>query len=147
MARGQKMLKVVGILMIVFGGIGVISGLTTVATLETFLRTTRESFAFLGSSLPGTNGQWAFYYTMGLILSLFDVFVGIMGLKFCSDTSKANLHLAFGISVIGLYLLMYIIGGAMGLLSGFMALTWVAMPIGFVLPILYIVGAVKNKRQ
>ena len=89
---------------------------------------------------------WVIYYAMGLFHVCYRIFIGIMGIANCRKIRRAGFLLMLGIGDIVIMASSYIFMGlSMGFygymdgISGFTSL------LGFALPILYIIGAVKNK--
>ena len=133
-APGKNFLLIVGILYIVFGGLSVITSAGGLATADYWDRV-----------FPTANDMsWSVYYTIFLIGSLFHVFIGIMGV-----VNRTRLERASTLRVLGGIDIGYVIFGAIlgfvvftSALGGFVAVF--TLVLGFVLPILYIVGAQKN---
>ena len=74
--------------------------------------------------------------------SVAELIAGIIGVKNCAKPEKATSCLVFGI-IVAIFNLLGIIIGAVGG-SGF---NFVSLIIGLVLPVLFIVGAVMNKKS
>ncbi len=127
-APGKGLLKVVSILFIIFGAI---------ATIVSFL-------ALIGSAaITAYLGDLGIVLILAtaimLIASVLELVLGIVGLKKCSDPEKAGLFIVTGIILCVLTLVSMIMNIAS---AGFSAISL----IGFVLPVLYIVGGAMNKK-
>lgn len=121
-APGKGILKVVSILFIIFGAIATIFSI----------------IALIGSSMVSSvfGGLGAILVVatiIALISSLLELVLGIVGLKKCADPSQANFFIVTGIVLC-----------VLNLVSMIMSFSVLSL-IGFVLPILYIVGGVQNK--
>lgn len=128
-APGKGLLKVVSILFIIFGAIATIISL----------------IAVLGAAaLTAYAGELAAVLMIGMILllvvSVLELILGIVGLKKCGDPAKAGFFIVTGIVLCALSLLSIILtltnGGTFDVTGG----------VGFILPILYIVGGSMNKK-
>ena len=136
-APGKNFLFVTGILYIVFGGMGIITSAVGLATANYWDRT-----------LPIANDMsWSVHYTIALISSLFYIFVGIMGVINCARLEKASILRVLGCIDIGHVILSAILVAVVfsGALGGFTVVC--TLVLGFVLPILFIIGAQKNHSQ
>ena len=130
--KANGLLKVVGILMIIFGALGMIFGLIAVIGVGALA-------ALLGADANvGLLTVAAILYLIGTIITFI---AGIVGVKNAAKPEKAQTCIIFGIlaaafSVLGNILTM--VGGgsfnAFGLLSG------------LVIPVLYLIGAFQNKK-
>lgn len=126
-APGKTLLKVVSILFIIFGAIALIVSI----------------IALIGASVVAALVPLAGILIVGtiimIIVSVLELVLGIIGLKKCGDPSQANFFIVSGIilCVLALVSLIFSIAG-----GGFN----VTSLIGFVLPILYIVGGFMNKK-
>lgn len=127
-APGKGMLKVVSILFIIFGGIAAI-----------FMLIALFGAMAAASLLGGFAIGLVLLAIFGLLLAAVDIVIGIIGLKKCADPSQAGFFIVTGIVLCVLQLISLIWGIAS---SGFDFLSF----IGFVLPILYIVGGNMNKK-
>jgi hypothetical protein len=130
MAKGSTMLKVVGILMIIFGAIGIIISIT----------------AFAGVALldaAGANMGLAYVAcVISLLGSVAELVTGIMGVINCEKPEKAQLLMTCAIVIIALSLLGNII---FPLIAG-SGVSVVSFLIGLILPGLFIFGAIQNKQ-
>lgn len=127
-AKGSGFLKVTGILMIIGGAISLIMAIIAIVSIA--------ALAAMGAS----SGILYFAGILVLVSAAIELVAGIMGVKNCKSPEKANTCLVFGILVIALSVLGNIInvaGGASFNVASFL--------VGLVLPVLYIIGAIKNK--
>ncbi len=121
-APGKGILKVVSILFIIFGAI---------ATLLSIIGLV-GSAALLGY-VDALGGVLMVAMVVSLIVSALELILGIVGLKKCDDPSQAIFFIATGIVLC-----------VLGLVSIIMSFQVTSL-IGFVLPLLYIIGGVQNK--
>lgn len=129
--KGKNYLKVTGILMIIGGCIGIIGGiiaLISVGALATLLETSMGSL-MLGSLLV-------------LISSIIQLFAGIMGVRDCARPEKAQNCIVIGAMAAVLSVVGNLISVAAG--NGFNVMNMIT---GLILPVLYIVGAMLNKKD
>lgn len=134
--KGRLMLKVVGILYIIFAALGILAGLVAIA-----------GGAALGITGGGESlalGLGALAMILGFVAILSSVFslVGILGVKWCNRPDKAGTLFVLGIILIVL--------AALSLLSSFSgdsSSSVVSGLIGLVLPVLYTLGAWQNKQS
>ena len=134
--KGKGLLKVVGILMIIGGALSIIMSIIAIAGVGalTYLADGDLSSAQLNPTI---------IYTSCVVLgSVAELIAGIIGVKNCAKPEKATSCLVFGI-IVAIFNLLGIIIGAVGG-SGF---NFVSLVIGLVLPVLFIVGAVMNKKS
>lgn len=127
-APGKGLLKVISILFIVFG---------VIATIVSVV-------ALIGSAaLTAYLGDLGIILVIAtvvmLIASVLELVMGILGIKKCSDPAKAGFFITTGIILCILTLASMIMNIAS---AGFS----VTSLIGFVLPVLYIVGGIMNKK-
>ncbi len=118
---GKGFLKVCGILMIIGGGLGVITMFTTMGFLMA-----------LGLS---------FLAIFGIVGSALQLVTGILGVVHCNNASKAGLLLALGVVSLALLVVSSVI---LPMMYG-TAINFVSIVTGAVLPVLFIIGALKNK--
>ena len=121
-APGKGILKVVSILFIIFGAIA------TIFSIIALIGSTMASSLF-----GGLVAILVIATIIALISSLLELVLGIVGLKKCADPSQANFFIVTGIILC-----------VLNLVSMIMSFSVLSL-IGFVLPILYIVGGVQNK--
>ena len=127
-APGRGFLKVVGILYVIFSGLGILLALLAMA-----------GTAALGSVLGINTSILTLLYVIMLVSSGYGLFLGIIGIKHCNDLGKAGFVRTCGIVDLVLRSLVVIWGGVMMGFSGV-----VLESFGLVLPILFLVGASKN---
>lgn len=127
--KGRKFLKVTGILMIIGAAFGIIGGIIAmigVGALAAVLETSAVGL-MLASVLV-------------LASAVFQLIAGIMGVKNCDKPEKAQTCLVMGIIVAILSVAGNVISNLLG--SDFNAFNYAT---GLVIPVLYIIGAAKNK--
>ena len=127
--KGRKFLKVTGILMIIGAAFGIIGGIIEmigVGALAAVLETSAVGL-MLASVLV-------------LASAVFQLIAGIMGVKNCDKPEKAQTCLVMGIIVAILSVAGNVISNLLG--SDFNAFNYAT---GLVIPVLYIIGAAKNK--
>ncbi len=127
--KGRKFLKVTGILMIIGAAFGIIGGIVAmigVGALAAVLETSAVGL-MLASVLV-------------LASAVFQLIAGIMGVKNCDKPEKAQTCLVMGIIVAILSVAGNVISNVLG--SDFNAFNYAT---GLVIPVLYIIGAAKNK--
>ena len=132
-APAQGLLKVISILFIIFGAIATIVSLIAVigSAALTSVAGAYGAAAIGGILLLAT--------ILLLVVSVLEFVLGIVGLKRCGDPTKAGFFIVSGIILCALSLISLIIGLAYGSFQ-FTGL------IGFVLPALYIIGGLQNKK-
>lgn len=122
-APGKGLLKVVSILFIVFGAIAtVVSVLGLVGAV------------WISSAVSDVGMMLMVAMIILLFGSLLELVLGIVGLKKCGDSSKAKYFIITGIILCLIMLVSVILNFQITNL------------VGFVLPILYIVGGIMNNR-
>ncbi len=127
--KGRKFLKVTGILMIIGGAFGIIGGIVAMigaGALAAVLETSAVGL-MLASVLV-------------LASAVFQLIAGIMGVKNCDKPEKAQACLVMGIIVAILSVAGNVTSNVLG--SSFNILSYAT---GLVIPVLYIIGAAKNK--
>ena len=131
--KGTGFLKVTGILMIIGGGISIIMGIIAalgVATLA-YISDGTVSSALLYASV-----------VLMLISAVAELVAGIIGVVNCKKPEKAGVCIAWGIIVAVLSVAGTILNSVGG--GSFSAFSLI---LGLVLPVLYIIGAVFNKKE
>ena len=128
-APGKGILKVIGILGIIFGGINSIVVLIGLMTAE-----------FWDTVMPATGGfPWQVYYLFAFVVVGYGIYASIMAIMHCATLEKASFLKTLGIISVVLVVIMGIVDiSAIGMSAAVM------LPINLVLPILYIHGASKN---
>ncbi len=128
-APGKGFLKVSGILLIIFAVISIlvlIIGIIAAASLGSL---GGEVGALAGGIAVGA-------LVIGLISCAFSLVMGILGVKYANVPSKAQVCMVFAIIAIALQIVTLVTGGS----------DIVMTIIGLVLPVLYLIGALKNKQ-
>lgn len=131
-APGKGLLKTVSILFIIFGAIATVISLLGVigsAALTTV-------GGAIGTAL---GGLLMVALVVLLIVSAAELIIGILGVRRSDDPTKSVFFITTGIILGVLSLIPLIINATAG------AFQWMSL-IGFVLPILYIVGGAMNRR-
>ncbi len=145
---GSGFLKVVGILMIIFGGLGlIISGIAATATLA--MTSVMEGMDDGG--LMGMLNMMSITAVIGAILQLV---TGILGVAFSKKPEKAMVCLAAGVVVLLLNVISAVIIPVIAQsnpvitelgMQSLVGINWVGLLTGAVMPVLFIIGALKNK--
>ena len=134
--KGRLMLKVVGILYIIFAALSILTGLLAVVGGAALGVAGGESLALGLGVVAMVLG------VIAILSSTFSLVVGILGVKWCNRPDKAGTLFVLGIVLIVL--------AALNLLSAFSgdSSTSVAGSVlGLVLPVLYTLGAWQNKQS
>lgn len=126
-APGKVLLQVVSIIFIVFGAIAIIVSIIAIA-----------GSALLTAYTGGMAAMLIVVSVIALASGVLELIIGIMGLKKCKDPAKANFFIIWGIILCAISLISLI-------MSFFVAFSWTSL-VGFILPVLYIVGGVMNKK-
>ncbi len=128
--KGSGFLKVTGILMIIGGGLSLILGIVSLLGLAVL------------ASLLDDYGLWVFAAVLALVGVIIELVTGIVGCVNCKKPEKATVCLVWGIivAVINVVseILSVVAGGEFSVVS---------LILGLVLPVLFIIGAVLNKKQ
>ena len=127
--KGRKFLKVTGILMIIGGAFGIIGGIVAMI-----------GAGALAAVLETSAGGLMLASALILASAVFQLIAGIMGVKNCDKPEKAQSCLVMGIIVAILSLAGNVISNVLG--SDFNIINYAT---GLIIPVLYIIGAVKNK--
>lgn len=127
--KGRKFLKVTGILMIIGGGFGIIGGILAML-----------GAGALAAVLETSAGGLMLASALILASAVFQLIAGIMGVKNCDKPEKAQNCLVMGIIVAILSVSGNIVSNVLG--SSFNIMSYAT---GLIIPVLYIIGAVKNK--
>ena len=129
--KGKNFLKVTGILMIVGGSIGLIAGVLAVI-----------SVGAVASLLETSAGVLMFASVLILVSAIVQLIAGILGIKYCAKPEKAKTCIIMGALVAGLSLVGTLMSVSLG--NDFNIMSMIT---GLVLPVLYIVGAMLNKKD
>ena len=127
--KGRKFLKVTGILMIIGGAFGIIGGIVAII-----------GAGALAAVLETSAGGLMLASALILASAVFQLIAGIMGVKNCDKPEKAQSCLVMGVIVAILSVAGNVISNILG--SSFNILSYAT---GLIIPVLYIIGAVKNK--
>ena len=127
--KGRKFLKVTGILMIIGGAFGIIGGIVAMI-----------GAGALAAVLETSAGGLMLASALILASAVFQLIAGIMGVKNCDKPEKAQSCPVMGVLVAILSVAGNIISNVLG--SSFNILSYAT---GLIIPVLYIIGAVKNK--
>lgn len=127
--KGRKFLKVTGILMIIGGAFGIIGGIVAMI-----------GSGALAAVLETSAGGLMLASALILASAVFQLIAGIMGVKNCDKPEKAQSCLVMGVIVAILSVSGNVISNVLG--SDFNILSYAT---GLIIPVLYIIGAVKNK--
>lgn len=131
-APGGSLLKVTGILLIIFGGIGLISSLITIIAIPLLLSEGYGSIIILS-------------VVVSTIISALNVIAGILGVKNSYEISKAGICKTFGIILIVIQIINSIFSFYSNSVQGKgVGMVIFSLIIGLILPILYFLGASKN---
>ena len=129
--KGRKFLKVTGILMIIGGAFGIIGGIVAMI-----------GAGALAAVLETSAGGLMLASALILASAVFQLIAGIMGVKNCDKPEKAQSCLVMGVIVAILSVSGNIISNVLG--SNFNIFSYAT---GLIIPVLYIIGAVKNKES
>ena len=127
--KGRKFLKVTGILMIIGGAFGIIGGIVAMI-----------GSGALAAVLETSAGGLMLASALILASAVFQLIAGIMGVKNSDKPEKAQSCLVMGVIVAILSVAGNVISNVLG--SDFNIINYAT---GLVIPVLYIIGAVKNK--
>ena len=127
--KGVSFLKVTGILMIIGGGISLIVAIVALLGIA--------ALAALGAS----SGMLYAAGALTLISAVAELVAGIIGVVNAKRAEKAGLCMAWGIIVAVLC-----VAGCILTVVGGSAFPWFSLILGLVLPVLFIIGAAKNKQ-
>ena len=127
--KGRKFLKVTGILMIIGGAFGIIGGIVAMI-----------GAGALAAVLETSAGGLMLASALILASAVFQLIAGIMGVKNCDKPEKAQSCIVIGVIVAILSVAGNVISNVLG--SDFNIINYAA---GLIVPVLYIIGAVKNK--
>ena len=127
--KGRKFLKVTGILMIIGGAFGIIGGIVAMI-----------GAGALAAVLETSAGGLMLASALILASAVFQLIAGILGVKNCDKPEKAQSCIVIGVIVAILSVAGNVISNVLG--SDFNIINYA---IGLIIPVLYIIGAVKNK--
>ena len=127
--KGRKFLKVTGILMIIGGAFGIIGGIVAMI-----------GAGALAAVLETSAGGLMLASALILASAVFQLIAGIMGVKNCDKPEKAQSCIVIGVIVAILSVAGNVVSNVLG--SDFNIINYAT---GLIIPVLYIIGAVKNK--
>lgn len=127
--KGRMFLKVTGILMIIGGAFGIIGGIVAMI-----------GAGALAAVLETSAGGLMLASALILASAVFQLIAGIMGVKNCDKPEKAQSCIVIGVIVAILSVVGNVISNVLG--SDFNIINYAT---GLIIPVLYIIGAVKNK--
>ena len=127
--KGSKFLKVTGILMIISAAFGIIGGIIALI-----------GAGALAAVLETSAGGLMLASALILVSAVFQLIAGIMGVKNCDKPEKAQSCMVIGVIVAILSVAGNVISNVLG--SDFNIINYAT---GLIIPILYIIGAAKNK--
>lgn len=128
--KGRKFLKVTGILMIIGGAFGIIGGIVAMI-----------GAGALAAVLETSAGGLVLASALILASAVFQLIAGIMGVKNCDKPEKAQSCIVIGVIVAILSVAGNVVSNVLG--SDFNIINYAT---GLIIPVLYIIGAVKNKK-
>lgn len=128
--KGRKFLKVTGILMIIGGAFGIIGGIIAMI-----------GAGALAAVLETSAGGLVLASALILASAVFQLIAGIMGVKNCDKPEKAQSCIVIGVIVAILSVAGNVVSNVLG--SDFNIINYAT---GLIIPVLYIIGAVKNKK-
>ena len=128
--KGSKFLKVTGILMIIFGALAMILSIVAAIGLAALV------------ALDLNTWQYTAAVILMLVGSIFELIAGIVGVKNCNKPEKAGTCMVWGIIVIALSVL----SNVLTLVGNPDNFSIVNLLTGLVIPVLYLIGAVMNKK-
>lgn len=141
-APAKGMLKVVSILLIIFGAIATIVSLIAVTAIGAITSMASSVGGDAAEVVAAAGGLALIALIIPVVDSILTLVFGIVGVgKKTADPSKGGFYVVAGIILCILALLSIILTMSAGT-GGF---PWTSL-IGFVLPILYIVGGLQNKK-
>jgi len=129
-APGKNFLKIVSIIGFVVGGINIIGVFWGLLTAGFF-----NAIAPIGLG-------WGVYYTIIFLITGYGIFICILGIIHCTNLAKAELLENLGVISLVLIVIWTIVE-----ISVIGPAALVLMPLNAATPILYIVGASKNKAE
>lgn len=137
MAPGKTLIKVAGIVLVIFGILGFITGLVTIGGGAYIV----NAIGIAGIGLMG--GIAILLGIFVVIASILNIIFGILGIRNCDKPKKAGMIFVLGVVMVILTTIQFVLGIVV---SGFEYTSIISLAIGLVLPVLYIVGANQNKQ-
>lgn len=133
----SKLLKVTGILFIIFSAIGLISGAITIINFNNI----NTLYAQMGLPLLSMGTL-----ILGVVVSLVELAAGLMGVQNWKAPEKVMSCIILG----GLVILLSIVSNVISFTSGtimFNAMFMVSLAVGYAIPVLYMIGAFTLKSK
>lgn len=127
--NGSKFLKVTGILMIIFGAIGIVMSIFALIGVAALVALGASSILWLSAVIA----------VVGAVLELV---AGIIGVSNAEKPEKAQTCLVWGCIVAG----MSVLSNVITLCAYSESFSVFSLFTGLVIPVLYIIGALKNKQ-
>ena len=130
-AKGSGFLKVTGILMIIGGAISLIVAIVAIIGIAALVY------------VAGSEINAGLLYAAGvisLVSAVAELIAGIVGVKNCKKPEKARTCVVWGVIVA----VLCVAGSVLAVVGG-NSFPVFSLILGLVLPVLYIVGAIKNK--
>jgi hypothetical protein len=141
--KGKGFLKVTGILMIIFAAIALIVDVISLVVMDEI------SAGSVSSEFPENVRNVASIAVTGLIIgcagSALEMATGIIGVANSKKPQKATICIVFGIIVLAIEVISLIFGFVGGQASA--ATIIVSVIVGLALPVLYLIGAILNKKS
>lgn len=131
---------VVSILLIIGGAINLISGLGLIGIISNYDRYALDTYFTTGIE-PASQGVLVVQMLFSILAGVYGLYVGITGVQNASKPEKGDFLFKLGIGLVAMNLISMIIGFVA---SGAAAMFGV---IGFLLPVLFVVGANQLKSQ
>ena len=143
MAKGATIIKVVSILLIIFSVIALIMLIAGAAVAGALVGGANElalseeaiEAGVDASQITKAAGAIGGAIVVSIIACIVELIAGILGLVFAKKPEKAIVLIVFGVILIVLQIVGIVMGGSF---------SWTTI-VGFILPILYLVGAILNK--
>jgi len=136
-AAGNRLLRITGILFLIFGGLYALWSWTMLITIDMWLWLTR------GNVL---RSAWITYYAWSTVYGTIAILVGAYGVAWSARQEKAKMLFGAGVASILFVIFYYGISLSIGMWHSvsFAMMTW-TLPLELALPVLLLVGAVKNR--
>ncbi len=146
---GSGMIKVAAILMIIFGAISLLINGFAVSTFSMVSSLVPSDISSQVDSELGNAGinldMLYFALLLGLAGSVAQIIAGIVGVSNCNKPESGQKCFIWGVIVLALVVVSNVMSGMFGLGFGMMLL--ITLFIGSILPIIFIIGANKNKQE
>lgn len=129
---GKNFLKVTGVILIIFA----VRSMAQMIYLFVFMNQIGE----IGESASGTGTLLGIFILRMIAFIALYFFVGVKGIQYCDNIEKSGACFKLGVALVTLLIIDFIIV----MFAGNVSLTQFAM---FIVPVLYLVGAMKNGEQ